>query len=141
MNEWKKVFCTHEEPQDLSENRAWLGDNFPGVALPSVATLDKWIILRYNDKFTCAQIMDVGPFSVDDDEYVFGSEKPRAEKLKGQLCPRIKGTNILPTLPDGTEVRKSNGSGIDLFPYTARQLKIKIGENVWLEWKWIEVNP
>lgn len=133
MSIWKKVFCTHEEKQILSTGE-WLGDNFPGCALPSVRALRKWILIRYKDNQCCSQVMDVGPWCQDDDDYVFGSDIPRAEEFKGRLCPLRKGIEIPATLPDGTPCPRSNGAGLDIFPYTAKQLGIPIGENVYVEW-------
>lgn len=137
MDAWKKVLCTHEEAQRLSTG-PWLGDNFPGVALPSEKALYKWIMIRCGEFLTCAQVVDVGPFCLDDDAYIFGSEKPRAQIYKGQHCPMRKNDDeTMATLPDGTPVLKSNGSGIDIFPYTARQLHIAQGINTEVEWRFV----
>ena len=138
MNEWKRVLATHEEYQELSTGN-WLGYNYPGVALPSSKALYKWIILRFKDRWTCARVMDVGPWCIDDDLYVFTGERPRAEIFKDQLVKRSLIDNSKATLPDGTICEKSNGAGIDLFPYTAKCLGISMDENVWVEWKWVEL--
>lgn len=148
---WKKVLGTHEESQTLSTYHSnpkgqWLGDYYSGVALPSVKALGKWLIVRCGDKWTCARVSDVGPWCQDDDDYVFGTERPRAEILKGEPCPRIKGTQLVATLPDGTKCDKSNGAGIDLFPEVARSLGIPIGTNLLVEWAFIDeiwslINP
>lgn len=129
MSSWHKVFGTHEEPQRLSKSD-WLGDNFPGVALPDQKALYKWVELRYKDHWTIAQVRDVGPWCTDDRLYVFGGGRPRAEIFKGEHC-RIN---------DGGELHSlvSNGAGIDLFPETAKALGIKPNENVTLEWRFIE---
>lgn len=129
MSSWHKVLCTHEEPQILSETD-WLGDHFPGVALPSVKALRKWVEIRYKDHWTVAQVADVGPWTVDDDAYVFQYSRPRAEIFKGDFC-RIHDGGDLHALV-------SNGAGIDLFPETAKALGLKIGENVILEWRFLE---
>lgn len=141
MKDYKKVLATHEEEQMLSSG-PWLGDNFPGVALPSFQALRKWVVIRYQDTWTMAQVMDVGPWCTDDSDYIFGEEKPRAETHKGRYCPLKKGALNLASIPDGNGgmmgVVICNGAGIDLFPATARALGILKGENVMVEWKFIE---
>ena len=140
MNGWKTVLATHEEAQKLSHGVPWLGDNFPGVALPSVKAHGRWVIVKLGDRWTCAQVMDVGPFCQDDDEYVFGTAIPRAQRLVGKPCPMtLADPSSRATLPDGREVETSNGAGIDLFPRIARQLDIPINDNVWVEWKFLEI--
>lgn len=134
---WRKVICTHEEEQQLSSG-PWLGDNFPGIALPSVKSLKTWVILRYKGITTIGQCVDVGPWCIDDDDYVFDGKKPRAEKYQGRYCPLKKGSTDLATVPDGNggmrEVAICNGAGIDIFPRVAKELQIPIGNNVVLEW-------
>lgn len=128
MSDWKKAFATHEEKQGLSTGD-WLGDKYPGVALPSSKALYQWIEIRYKNSWTIARVMDVGPWTTDDHTYVFGTARPRAETHKGEhVCIEIGG-----------EAHKtpSNGAGIDLFPETARSLLIKLGENVQIEWRFI----
>lgn len=139
---WKRVLATHMERQDLSTG-PWLGDCFPGVALPSRNAKKRWIMIRHGELYTCAQVMDLGPWCHDDDAYVFGSDRPRAEKFKGQECVvDMERPEIVATVPDGNGGSKkapiSNGAGIDLFPYVAKQLGIKIGINVIVEWRFIE---
>lgn len=139
MNGFKQVFATHEEPQELSRG-PWLGDNFPGVALPSARAYGRWVILRLGDIWTMAQVVDLGPFCQDDDAYVFGSAIPRAQQFKGKPCPMtLFDPSSRATLPGGRKVEVSNGAGIDLFPRVARQLDIPIGENVWVEWGFMEI--
>lgn len=135
---WKKVFATHEEKQHLSTG-PWLGDEFPGVALPSTQARKRWIMLRYESNFTCAQVVDIGPWCVDDHSYVFGGNdvRPRAEAFKNRECPRIEGGFLVATVK-GKPMHSCNGAGIDLFPRVARELGIKIGENVNVEWRFIE---
>ena len=138
---WIKVFSTHCEAQELAVG-PWRGLFFPGVALPSRQALYRWVMLRYKDRWTVAQVADVGPWSVDDN-YWDKEARPRAEILKGQFCPITDGGHTLPTVPDGKggnrTVSISNGAGIDIFPYVAKCLGIKIGENVHLEWRFVEL--
>ena len=80
------------------------------VALPSVKALHRTVALHnpVNGKVSYAQVLDVGPWNIDDDEYVFGSARPLSEQgIKTNGLHRIQG----PT----------NRAGIDL------------GERVWSE--------
>ena len=133
MSDWKKCFATHEESQVLSTGD-WLGNQYPGIALPSTKALRKWVEIRYKGHWTCARVMDVGPWTIDDDAYVFGNEKSRAELCKGKYCPRVLTDVVI----ENTFL-KCNGAGIDLFPQTAKDLGIAINDNVILEWRFIPV--
>lgn len=136
---WKSVIATHEEKQQLASGE-WPGDRFPGVALPCRKALYRWIALRLGGRWTCAQVLDVGPWCVDDEAYVFGDAPPRAQVYKGAKCPyRIGDLETSATLPDGTKVEISNGAGIDLFPATAKALGIELNMNVKLDWKFVEI--
>lgn len=140
MTAWKKVLATHEERQGTALGD-WPGDYFPGVALPSSMALTKWVELRFGDKWTIAQVRDVGPWCIDDTAYVFGESKPRAELQKGEYMDTDLGkAGIQSPTVGGITVKSSNGSGIDLFPATAKALGITIGENVTLEWRFISPN-
>ena len=140
MSNWKKVFATHEERQGTSLGD-WPGDMFPGVALPSKLALTKWVELRYGDKWTIAQVRDVGPWATDDDAYVFGDSKPRAEIEKGQYMDTdLNKPGIQPPTVQGKVIRSSNGAAVDLFPAVAKALGIPIGENVTLEWRFLNPN-
>lgn len=133
MSDWKKVFATHEEKQILSSGD-WLGDKYPGVALPSTKAIRKWVEIRHKDVWTLARVMDVGPWCIDDEPYVFGNDRPRAEMCKGRFCPRYLSDVIV----EDFNAPKCNGAGIDLFPETAKALGLAIGENVTLEWRFVE---
>lgn len=138
--DWKRnIFATHEEAQLLSTG-PWPGDKFPGVALPCREALMKWIIVRYQDRCTCAQVVDVGPWCISDKAYVFGGARPLAEQMKGKTIdanPELDGIQF-PTV-QGVPIKASNGAGIDLFPAVARALGIRLGENVNIDWRWIEL--
>jgi len=137
--EWCRVFATHCEEQVLAWS-PWLGEHFPGIALPSSKARHRWVQLRYGDRTTFAQVVDIGPFCIDDDAYVFGTERPRAEIFKGKPCKVRLDSDELPTVPnpDGTKktIFISNGAGLDMFPRVARELGIPINTNVSLEWRW-----
>lgn len=132
-NNHKGIFATLEEPQELSTG-PWPGDDFLGCALPDRRALHQYINVYYKGKKVQLQVMDVGPWAVDDHEYVFGDQRPRAEKYKGQACPlRMDGTGHA-TLPGGAVPEKCNGAGIDLFPEAARRLGLT--DNAIVDWEW-----
>lgn len=138
---WHKVKASHEEAQETSLG-PWPGNQFLGVALPSIKALRKKVIVRYKRKKVEAKVADVGPWSIRDDDYVFGKARPRAEILKGKICPTVEGGAHYPSVPDGKggfrDTPVSNGSGIDLFPATAKALGIKLNDNVIVSWRFKE---
>jgi hypothetical protein len=75
----------------------------PFVALPSTKALGCFIQLTnpLNTKSSLAIVLDVGPWNINDDAYVFDGQRPQAES----------GTDMTG--------RPTNGAGIDL------------GEKVW----------
>jgi hypothetical protein len=129
FNNWKRVLCSHEEKQILAASD-WLGDNFPGCALPDQKALTKWVEIRYKGNWTPAQCRDIGPWTIDDSAYVLGNARPRAEIFKGEHV-RVHDGGPLHELT-------SNGAGIDLFPATAKALGINLNENVQVEWRFLE---
>lgn len=138
-----KVLATHEEPQEIAfGDGKWPGDHFPGVALPSRKALGKWVVVVFKDRQAMARVVDVGPWCIDDDQYVFGGNPPRAEVLRGKACPRKLGVEGTATIPDGKGGWKpapiSNGAGIDLFPSIAKQLGIPLNDNVMVAWSFCE---
>ena len=137
MSDWHQhILATHEEKQTLSHG-PWLGDEFPGVALPDAGAYGKWILIRCGSLWTIGQVVDDGPFTVDDSDYVFGSARPRAETLKGQPIFTTKNGSEYATV-QGKPIPLSNGAGIDLFPRISAQLGINIDENVQVDWKFLE---
>lgn len=139
MSDWLHVWATHEEEQELATGQ-WLGDDFLGVALPSRLALKRFLLVRYGPMVVQAQVMDVGPWCVDD-AYWTGDGIPRAWKLKGQVCPRKLDDDSVATIPDGKggwkSANVSNGAGIDIFPGTAKALGIPRNLNVWVSWCWL----
>jgi hypothetical protein len=75
----------------------------PYVALPSHNALHRFVKVTNpaNNKSCLAIVLDVGPWNISDDSYVFANNRPQAES----------GTDM--------SGRKTNGAGIDL------------GEKVW----------
>lgn len=95
-------------------------------------------MLRHGELYTCARVLDVGPWCIDDDEYIYGSSKPRAEIYMGRHCPYSVLQPSRNATVGSKEVPLSNGAGIDLFPRTARELGIAHNVNTWVEWRFIE---
>lgn len=145
MNDWHlNIMATHEGPQGLVKDRAWPGSFFPGVALPTPKVDGRWVIVRYGGNYTCAIVWDLGPWAHDDDAYVLGIARPRAEQFKDKHCPLTLSDSVtMATVEDGhggtRPVANSNGAGIDLFPFTAKLLGISIGDNVLVDWKFVEL--
>jgi hypothetical protein len=70
---------------------------------------------RANGTFAIGDILDVGPWVTDDEEYVLGDDRPLAEQC-------WKDDEPLPDGPNKGEV--PNGAGIDLSPAMCRELGI-----------------
>lgn len=70
----------------------------PFVALPAEAALHLWVTVRNlaNGRSMRALVLDVGPWNVADNAYVFGGMRPQAESGIDQFG------------------RATNGAGIDL---------------------------
>lgn len=138
---WRtNILATHEERQSTSLGE-WPGDDFLGVALPSKYALRKRLYVRYGEKTVYVECHDVGPWCVDDDDYVLHGERPRAEVYKGRYCPLKKGSLALATVPNEkgemVGVAICNGAAIDLFPGTSKALGIEEGDNVFVDWAFI----
>lgn len=71
----------------------------PFVALPAAAALRQWVTVTnpVNGKSIRALVLDVGPWNVNDNAYVFGGARPAAER----------GLDV-------SHNGKTNGAGIDL---------------------------
>jgi hypothetical protein len=90
------------------------------VALPSHKALRKFVRVTNpaNGKSTIAEVLDVGPWNISDDNYVFGTTQPQAES----------GTDFFG--------RHTNSAGIDLGEYVYNVLEMT-GNNP-VEWEFIE---
>lgn len=78
----------------------WTEGARPKVLVHNIAT----------DKDVACTIRDVGPWLIDDDDYVLGTDRPVAEP-KGSIIPRGKHKG-----------KTSNGAGIDLTPGAAKTI-------------------
>lgn len=94
------------------------------VALPSTHALRRDVRLTnpMNGKEVLAQVLDVGPWNVDDNPYVFGD---------GSIRPQAE------TGTDHTG-RKTNGAGIDLGEAVWRGLGLPLnGGDAQIQWEFI----
>lgn len=91
----------------------------PFVALPSTKALYRFIRIHNpaNGKQTYAIVLDVGPWNIDDDEYVFGGHRPQAESGVDRSH------------------RTTNGAGIDLSEYIWHTLGMTDNTNV--DWEFL----
>lgn len=90
----------------------------PFVALPDWHALHRFVRLRYQQQSVLAIVLDVGPWNIDDAEYVFGGARPQAESGIDKSG------------------RVTNHAGIDLSEYIWHQLHL--ADNVLLDWEFIE---
>jgi len=101
---WVRVKATREGLTGTRTATGWrINSDVPFVALPSDAARYRTVALRnpLTGQTTRAIVLDVGPWFTDDEAYVFGSARPKAERAVS-LSRRV-----------------TNGAGIDL------------GERVW----------
>jgi hypothetical protein len=140
LHTWRNnIFATHEEPQSVAMYPyTWPGDMFPGVALPYKSALNQYIFVKYGPFWTVAIVADVGPWVTDDEAYVMGGQRPRAEAFEGRPPPPLTfGGIATATIPGEAPITGCNGAGIDLFPNTARRLHIPLNENARVSWRFI----
>lgn len=93
----------------------------PFVALPSIKALHRFVKLHNpaNGRMCFAIVLDVGPWNIHDDAYVFRGERPQAE-----------------TGTDATWGRETNGAGIDLSEAVWARLGMQ--DNGEIEWEFID---
>jgi N-acetylmuramoyl-L-alanine amidase len=85
---------------------------------------------RANGKMAVGDIMDVGPWLTDDDDYVNGSARPLAETCHEQGTP-------LPRGPNSGKV-PSNAAGLDVSPAMDRELELN-GKGM-CDWDFVETS-
>lgn len=109
----------------------------PFVALPAAAALRQRIIVRNpaNNKVCYALVLDVGPWNVNDNAYVFQTAtSPGADKTI--IDPSAPLSNTRPQSESGHDVShngKTNGAGIDLGEYVWNALGMT--DNADVEWE------
>lgn len=92
----------------------------PFVALPAAAALRQWVTVTnpLNGKSIRALVLDVGPWNVNDNAYVFGGQRPAAER----------GLDV-------SHNGKTNGAGIDLGE--AVWTALEMTDNADVEWSFV----
>jgi N-acetylmuramoyl-L-alanine amidase len=106
-------------PYDAQGRGPYLDDSELYVALPWRWTGDRPKVRVFNRETglnAIGDIMDVGPWNTDDEEYVHGDERPSAETHYAMH-------EALPTGPNAGKV-PTNGAGLDLSPALARAVGI-----------------
>lgn len=92
----------------------------PFVALPSYAALFRFVRVTNpaNGKRACAVVLDVGPWNEHDQDYVFGGQRPLAERGRD------------------TRGRETNGAGIDLGQHV--WIALDMQDNTDVDWEFID---
>lgn len=114
---WQHVFATRE---GLPGGRLATGgiirpgDHF--VALPHPSALRRDVEIRYQGRALVVQVMDVGPWNVDDD-YWSNGQRPAAERGRGSYRTPV------------------NRAGIDLSDATFATLGLR--DNDYVEWRFV----
>ncbi len=109
------VKATREGLVGQKTSTGWRINNIvPFVALPSEAALRQWVIVTNpaNGKSIKALVLDVGPWNIDDDAYVFGTARPQSETGMDKFK------------------RHTNYAGIDLGEFVWNYLGMKDNGNV-----------
>lgn len=104
---------------------------YPFVALPSHKALGMWVKIRnpLTGKLCCAQVLDVGPFNVNDDAYVFQAI------TEDDLTPGPDSVRPLAESGKSVSGQGTNQAGIDLGEKVWGLLGMK--DNTDVEWKFI----
>lgn len=122
-----RVRATREALQGHITASGWrIDDQRLFVALPSRKALHRRIEISNpaNGKICEAEVLDVGPWNIHDDDYVFGSQRPAAES--GWHVSR-----------DGELLHgETNGAGIDLGEAVWKALGMT--DNVDVDWRFVE---
>lgn len=120
------VIATREGLTGKRTASGWIIDNrTPFVALPSRRALNLRVRVTnpLNGKMCEATVLDVGPWNIDDVDYVFNGARPLAEqgiKTNGRM--RVNGT--------------TNGAGIDLGEAVYQALQMN--GNTEVDWEFID---
>jgi hypothetical protein len=107
-------------PGQLTSSGYRIDSYVPFVALPSTKALRKVVQVTNpkTSKTAIAIVLDVGPWNIHDDDYVFGTARPQAESGIDDYG------------------RKTNGAGIDLGEWVWKILEMV--DNGEVDWKFIE---
>lgn len=117
-----KVKATREGLIGGKTSTGWIVNKVvPFVALPSKAALRQLVKVTnvLNGKSIVCLVLDVGPWNVDDDEYVFGRARPQSETGIDKFG------------------RKTNSAGIDLGEAVWNHLGMK--DNGEVDWEFVSL--
>jgi hypothetical protein len=131
-----RVKATREGLAGGKTSSGYLIDNIvPFVALPTAAALRQWVVVRNpaNGRSCTALVLDVGPWNVNDNAYVFQElTKPRSSQtiVKAQV-------EVRPAAESGKSVsgQGTNNAGIDLGEKVWKELGML--DNADVEWEFI----
>jgi hypothetical protein len=118
----RTVLATREGlPGQRTASGYLIDDHVPFVALPSAAALHQPVIVNYpkTGKSIRAIVLDVGPWNVNDNAYVFGTARPQAEA----------GLDV-------SHNGKTNGAGIDLGQVVWDTLGLTDNDHVSWKFEW-----
>jgi len=114
-----RVFATREGLVGGKTASGYVIDTtVPFVALPSRKALGRFVRVTHGDRRALAVVLDVGPWNIGDDAYVFGGARPQAET----------GIDLMG--------RSTNGAGIDLGEQVWKVLGMT--DNALVSWEFIE---
>lgn len=115
----RKVFATREGLIGEKTASGYIIDeHVPFVALPCTKALYRAVRVKKGMKQIIALVLDVGPWNINDDTYVFNNSRPQAES----------GTDMFG--------RKTNKAGIDLSEKVWKYLEME--DNGDVEWEFVE---
>lgn len=109
--------------------------SFCALPTPHALGMHVRIINPINNKTCIAQVLDVGPWNIKDDAYVFQWRAESVETRKAHLAL----AEVRPQSESGLDMmkppRKTNGAGIDLSESVWRTLDMK--DNGLVSWEFI----
>lgn len=117
----KTVKATREGLIGGKTSTGYIVDQYvPFVALPCADALFEAVRISnpLTNKTVIAIVMDVGPWNVNDQDYVFGNAQPQAETGKDKFG------------------RITNKAGIDLGEYVWKKLRMK--DNTKVTWEFVK---
>lgn len=117
---WNRAFATREGlvgHRTASGHTVKPNDIF--VALPSTEVLGRWVEVRYGNKVIQTQVLDVGPWNIND-AYWENDARPKAER--GIREPNLGG-------------KPRNPAGIDLADGLFYSLGLE--DNDWVAWRFV----
>lgn len=114
---WQRVFATREgQIGDVTATRLRIRSDSRFVALPDRSALGKRVEVRHGDRRVVVEVLDVGPWNIDDAYWERG-ERPAAERGRGWFRTPV------------------NPAGIDLSDPVFAELGMQ--DNDYVEWRFV----